>query len=169
MVTRIPSVPTVPTSFTHTAQSGPIGSSTFVQGFPWNGGHISSSTPYIGPPPSYVGVQFGNTNPYGQGFQTSVSAPFMSSPFSLFSGGILAPVFQTPISTGAARASYIVPYTNNHVAYGWNPFQSNPSTSQLAAGGNPTFTYGKRGKAPLIPKLVLLMLRLDPRFPSWQR
>ena len=56
MVTRIPSVPTVPTSFTHTAQSGPIGSSAFVQGFPWNGGHIPPSTPYVGPPPSYVGV-----------------------------------------------------------------------------------------------------------------
>ena len=40
MVTGIPSVPRVPTSFAHTAQSGPIGSSTFIQGFPWNGGHI---------------------------------------------------------------------------------------------------------------------------------
>ena len=30
MVTGIPSVPTVPTSFTHTSQSGPIGSSNFV-------------------------------------------------------------------------------------------------------------------------------------------
>ena len=30
MVTVIPSVPSVPTSFTHTTQSGPIGSSTFV-------------------------------------------------------------------------------------------------------------------------------------------
>ena len=30
MVTGIPSVSTVPTSFTHTAQSGPIGSSAFV-------------------------------------------------------------------------------------------------------------------------------------------
>ena len=30
MVTRIPSVPMVPTSFKHTAQSGPIGSSAFV-------------------------------------------------------------------------------------------------------------------------------------------
>ena len=38
MVTGISRVPTVPTSFTHTTQSGPIGSSTFVKGFPWNGG-----------------------------------------------------------------------------------------------------------------------------------
>ena len=56
MVTGIPSVATVLNSFTHTAQSGPIGSSNFVQGFPWNGGHIPPSTPYVGPTPSYVGV-----------------------------------------------------------------------------------------------------------------
>ena len=48
MVTQIPSVPTVPTSFAHTTQSGPIGSSVFVQGFTCNGGHIPPSTPYIG-------------------------------------------------------------------------------------------------------------------------
>ena len=56
VVTGIPSVPSVPTSFAHTVQSGPIGSSSFVQGFPWNGGHIPPSTPYVGPTPSYVGV-----------------------------------------------------------------------------------------------------------------
>ena len=84
MVTGIPSVPTVPTSFTHTTHSGPIGSLDFVEGFPWNGGHIHPSTPYIGPTPSYVGVHFGNTNPYCQGFKTPVSAPFMSSPFFAF-------------------------------------------------------------------------------------
>ena len=56
MVTRIPSIPTIPSSFTHTTHSGPIGSLAFVQGFPWNGGHIPPSTPYIGPSPSYVGV-----------------------------------------------------------------------------------------------------------------
>ena len=65
MVTGIPSIHTVATSFTHTAQSGPIGSSTFVQGFPWNGGHIPPSTPYVGPSTSYVGVKFGNTTSYG--------------------------------------------------------------------------------------------------------
>ena len=59
VVTGIPSIPTVPSSFTHTAQSGPVGSSTFVQGFPWNGGNIPPSTPYVGPSPSYVRVQFG--------------------------------------------------------------------------------------------------------------
>ena len=40
MVTGIPSIPTIPSSFPYTTQSGPIGSSVFVQGFPWNGGHI---------------------------------------------------------------------------------------------------------------------------------
>ena len=105
MVTGIPSVPTVPTSFAHTPLSGPTGSSAFVQGFPWNEGHIPPSTPYVGSSPSYVGVQFGNTNPYCQGFQTLVSTPFTSSPFSLFSEGIPAPVFQTPVSTGASKTS----------------------------------------------------------------
>ena len=58
MVTGIPSIPTVPSSFTHTSQSVPVGSSAFVQGFPWNGGHIPPSTPYVGPSTSYVGVEF---------------------------------------------------------------------------------------------------------------
>ena len=95
MVIGIPSIPTVPSSFPYTTHSGLVGSSAFVQGFPWNGGHIPPSTPYVGPTPSYVGVQFGNTNPDGQGFQTPVLAPFMRFSFSLFSGGILASIFQT--------------------------------------------------------------------------
>ena len=37
MVTGIPSIPTVPSSFPYTTQSSPVGSSAFVQGFPWNG------------------------------------------------------------------------------------------------------------------------------------
>ena len=56
VVTGIPSVPFSSTSLAYTTQSGPIGSSSFVQGFPWNGGHIPSSTPYVGPTPTYVGV-----------------------------------------------------------------------------------------------------------------
>ena len=56
MVTGIPSIPTIPSSFPYTTQSGLVGSSAFVQGFPWNGGHIPPSSPYIGPSPSYVGV-----------------------------------------------------------------------------------------------------------------
>ena len=76
----------------------------------------------------------------------------MSSPFSLFSGGIPATIFQTPISTGETRSSYTGAYTNNPMAYGWNPFQSNPSTSQPAARGNPTFTYGNMGASPSNPQ-----------------
>ena len=148
VVIGIPSVPSASPYFSHIAQSGPIGSSSFVHGFPWNGGHIPPSTPYVGPTPAYVGVQFGNTNPYGKGFQTSVSAPFRSSPFSLFSGGIPTPIFQTPILIGMARTSYTAPPTHNPVAYRWNPFQSNLPTSQPVAGGNPTFTSGNMGASP---------------------
>ena len=68
VVTGIPSGPFASPSFAHTAQSGPVGSSSFVQGFPWNGGHIPPSTLYVGPTPTYVGMQFGNTNEFGQGF-----------------------------------------------------------------------------------------------------
>ena len=68
MVTGIPSIPTIPSSFPYTSQSGPVGSSAFVQGFPWNGGNIPPSSPYIGPSPSYVGVHFGNNTSYGQSF-----------------------------------------------------------------------------------------------------
>ena len=93
VVTGIPSAPFASPPFMHTAQSGPSGSSSFVLGFPWNGGHIPPSTPYVGPTPAYMGMQFGNTNAFGQGFHTPVSTPFTSSPFSLFSGGIPAPVF----------------------------------------------------------------------------
>ena len=93
MVIRIPSIPVVPSSFPYTTQSGTVGSLAFVQGFPWNGGHIPPSTLYVGPSPSYVGVQSGNNTSYGKNFQNPVSAPFTSSPFSLFCGGIPAPVF----------------------------------------------------------------------------
>ena len=87
-------------------------------------------------------MRVGNTNSYGQGFQTPVSDPFTSSPFFLFSEGIPAPVFQTPVSTRAAQTTYTAPHMNNPLAYGWNPFQSSPTTSQLKDEGNPTFTFG---------------------------
>ena len=109
VVTGIPSVPSTSPSFADTAQSGPIGYSSFVQGFPWNGGNIPPSAPYVGPKPAYVGVQFENTDPYGQGFQTLILAPLMTSPFSLFSGGIPAPIFQTPVSSRVAQTTYSAP------------------------------------------------------------
>ena len=129
------------------------------------GGHIPPSTPYVGPTHSYVGIQFGNTNPYGQGFQTPVSAPFISSPFSLFSGGIPAPLFQTLASNGVARTSYNAPHINNPLAYGWNPFQSIPTTSQPAAGSSPTFTYGNMGESPSNPQTGTFSATVRPKLP----
>ena len=92
-------------------------------------------------------------------------APFTSSPFSLFSGGILAPIFHTLVSTGVARTSCTTPPTHNPMAYGWNPFQSNPSTSQPAAGGNPTFTYGNLGASPSNPQTGTLSALVRPKLP----
>jgi len=78
-------------------------------------------------------------------FSNSSSAPFTSSPFSLFSGGIPAPVFQTPVSTGAAKTSYIAPHTNNPVAMdGILSKATHPLHNQQQ--GNSTFTYGNMGK-----------------------
>ena len=57
-------------------------------------------------------------------------------------------VFQTPVSTEAAQTTYTAPHTNNPLAYGWNPFQISLTTSQLVAGGNPTFTFGNLGAGP---------------------
>ena len=37
---------------------------------------------------------------------------------------------------------------NNLLNYGWNPFQSGPTTSQPVAGGNPAFTFGNQGTSP---------------------
>ena len=89
----------------------------------------------------------------------------MSSPFSLFSRGIPAPVFQTPTSTGAVRTSYTTPHINNPLAYGWNPFQRNPSTSQPTAGGNPTFTYGNMGACPSNPQTGTFSTPVRPKLP----
>ena len=56
VVTDILNAPFASPSLMNTAQSGPSGSSSFVQGFLWNGGHIPPSTPYVGPTPTYVGM-----------------------------------------------------------------------------------------------------------------
>ena len=142
-----------------------MGSYSFVQGFPWNGGHIPPSSPYVGPPPSYVGVQFGSNTSYGKSYQTTILVPYTSSPFSLFSGGIPAPVFQTPTSMGTARTTYTTPPTQNPVAYGWNPFQSNLPTSQPVAGGNPTFTHGHSGAGPSNPQVGTFTTPVRPKLP----
>ena len=56
VVTSIPSAPFSSPSFMQPTQSIPSGSSSFFQGFLWNGGHIPPSTPYVGPTPAYVGM-----------------------------------------------------------------------------------------------------------------
>ena len=60
MVIGILSVPYTSYPFMQNSQSGLSGSTSFVEGFPWNGGHIPPSTPYVGPWPTYVGVSSGN-------------------------------------------------------------------------------------------------------------
>ena len=64
MVTEIPSAPYTFSPFIQNPQSGPSASTSFVQGFPWNGGHIPPYAPYVGPSPTNVGVSFGNQNPF---------------------------------------------------------------------------------------------------------
>ena len=72
MVTSIPSVPYT-SPFMQSDQNGPSGSTSFVQGFSWNRGHIPPSPPYVGPSPTYMGVSSGNQNTFtGYSFQTSI-------------------------------------------------------------------------------------------------
>ena len=58
VVIGIPSAPFRSPSFMHISYSGPSRFSSFVQAFLWNGGNITASTPYVGPTPTYVGMQF---------------------------------------------------------------------------------------------------------------
>ena len=62
--TGIPSEPYTSSPFMQNAQSGLSGSTYFVQGFPWNGGHIPPSTPYVGPSPTCFFVSYQNQNPF---------------------------------------------------------------------------------------------------------
>ena len=110
-------------------------------------------------------MQFGNNTSYGKSFQTPILVPFTSSPFSLFRGGIPAPIFQTPVSMGMTQTSYTEPPTHNLVAYEWNPFQSNLPTSQPVAGGNPTFTHGNSGAGPSNPQVGTFSTPVRPKLP----
>ena len=76
-----------------------------------------------------------------------------------------APVFQTLVSIGTAQTSYNAPPTHNPMAYRWNPFQSNPSTLQLVAWGNPTFTYGHSGVGPSNPQIGTFSALVQPNLP----
>ena len=131
--TRIPSTPYTSSPFMQNPQSGPSGSTSFVQGFPWNGGHIPPSAPYVGPSPTYVDVLFGNQNAFTIfSLQTSsqvVAAPFRISPFSLFIGGISTPTFQNLVSAGAGQTTYHTRQVSNPLAFEWNPFQNSATTS----------------------------------------
>ena len=104
-------------------------------------------------------------NDFVHNFQTSVSTPFMSSPFSLFSGGIPAPIFQTPASLKAVQTTYNAPQTSNPLDFGWNPFQSSPTTSQPAAGGNPTFSFGNQGTGPSTSQTPYYQTLVRPNLP----
>ena len=70
-----------------------------------------------------------------------------------------------PASTGAARISYTALHINNPLAYGWNPFQSSPTTLQPAAGGNPTFTYGNMGASPSNSQAGTFNALVRPKLP----
>ena len=89
--------------------------------------------------------------------------PSQSLLFSLSSRGILAPVFQTPVSTGAARTSYTTPH--NPLAYGWHPFQSGPTTLQPVAGGNPAFTFGNPRASPSTSQVGTFHAPVRPKLP----
>ena len=45
------------------AQSGPSGSNSFIQGFQWYGVHMPPSAPYVGPSPTYTSESSGGPNP----------------------------------------------------------------------------------------------------------
>ena len=91
--------------------------------------------------------------------------PFTSSPLSIFSRGIPAPIFQTLVSTGAAQTTYIAPHMNNPLAYGWNPFQSSSTTLQPVAWGNPTFTFGNQGESPSTSQAGTFQASVRPKLP----
>ena len=133
VVTGIPSTPYTSSPFMQNSQSDPIGSTSFVQGFPWNGGHIPPSTPYVDPSLTYVGVPSRNHNSFiGFSFHTSSqvsTASFGSSPFSLFIGGISTPTFQNLVSAGAGQTTYHTRQVSNPLAFEWNPFQNSATTS----------------------------------------
>ena len=44
-----------------------------------------------------------------------------------------------------AQTTYTAPHTNKTLAYGWNPFQSSPTNSQLEDGATPPLHLGTRG------------------------
>ena len=60
VVTRIPNMYFKSSPLFQNFQNNPIGSTPFVQGYPWYGGHIPPSSLYVGPTPNYSGVSYGS-------------------------------------------------------------------------------------------------------------
>ena len=54
---------------------------------------------------------------------------------------------------------------NNPQAYGWNPFQSNLTTSQPIAGGNPAFTFRNQGASPSTSQAHTFQDSVRPKLP----
>ena len=89
----------------------------------------------------------------------------MNSPFSVFSGGIPTPIFENTASSRGAQTTYHAPQTSNPLDFGWNPFQSSPTTSQPVAGGNPTFSYGSQGAGPSTSQTPYYQTAVRPKIP----
>ena len=62
--TSIPSVPFTSSIFFQNFQNNPTSFSSFIQGFPWYGGHIPPSSPFVGHVPTYFGVSSKIQNPF---------------------------------------------------------------------------------------------------------
>ena len=54
---------------------------------------------------------------------------------------------------------------NNRLAYGWNPFQISPTTSQLTSRGNPAFTFGNQGESPSTSQARTFQALVRPKIP----
>ena len=54
---------------------------------------------------------------------------------------------------------------NNPLAYGWNPFQSSPTTSQSVARIKPTFTFGNQGEIPSTSQAGTFHAPVRPKLP----
>ena len=72
VVTGVPSMSFTSSPLFQFFQNIPSGSTPPIQGYPWYGGHIPPSMPYVGPTPTFVGVSARSPNPSsGFCFQTS--------------------------------------------------------------------------------------------------
>ena len=54
---------------------------------------------------------------------------------------------------------------NNLLDYGWNSFQSGPTTSQPVARGNPAFTFVNQGASPSTSQDHTFQAPVRPKLP----